>query len=59
MTDLKQGTKIQITDKKHENYLEVFVIMFKVFDNIYGYGKEVHQRYSDGRINVKQIKVIE
>lgn len=59
MNELKVGTKFQIIDKKHKNYMEAFVIMFKQFENVYCYGDNVNDKYSKGRIKPKQIKVIE
>ncbi len=56
---MEVGTKFQIIDKKHPRYLEVYVIMFKQFENVYCYGNNVNDQYSLGRINPKQIKVIE
>lgn len=57
--DFKKGTPFTITDKKHPNYQQVFVIMFKVHEGTYGYGKDVNQRFSEGKITEKQIKEIE
>lgn len=56
---MEAGTKFQIIDKKHPRYLEVYIIMFKQFENVYCYGNNVNDQYSLGRINPKQIKVIE
>jgi hypothetical protein len=56
---MKVGTKFQVTDKSHPRYLEVYVIMFKIHDTAYGYGNNVNDEKSLGKINPKQIKVIE
>ena len=58
MNELKVGTKFQIIDQKHKDHNEVFVIMFKQFDNKYGYGINVNDQYAKGTIKTNQIKVI-
>jgi hypothetical protein len=55
---MEAGTKFQIIDKSHPRYMEVYVIMFKQFDNVYCYGNKVDDKYSIGRISPKQIKTI-
>jgi len=59
MNELKKGTKFQIIDPKHKDYMEPFVIMFKQFENKYGYGDNVNDKYAKGTIKTNQIKVIE
>lgn len=56
---LKRGDKIQILDKKSPHYLDVFVVMFKIFYNKYAYGRDVNQNKSDGVISPDKVKIIE
>jgi hypothetical protein len=55
---MEKGTKFQIIDKSHPRYMEVYVIMFKQFDNVYCYGDNINDAVSKGRISPKQIKII-
>lgn len=58
-TEIPKGTKFQITDKSHPRYMEVYVIMFRHFEDKYCYGDNVNDNVSKGRISPKQIKIIE